>query len=571
MYASYSRASVAKPRARAPLHVPRSALQAAAALLIVFMLQASIAARRDSVTIDEFSQVPVGLYMLRTGDFSLDPINPPLTRMIAALPLLFTSPVLNAPPDTAHWGLGYVFMQQNRGDYQAIFVRARSMMIVFTSLLGAIVFVWAAQLYGVSAGLAALTLFAFSPDMLAYAHLATLDMSGALGATATAYATWRMLERPSTRSAVILGVALGIATLLKLSGGVLIGTAVLGVLVCALSERTVGRRSVPWARLLGISGLVALLTLNVGYGFQGTCASLSAAHLDPNGILAGLRHALPWLRIPIPLPLINGVDEVLNSGKQQQPSYFLAGELSSQGWWYYHLAAFALKTSVPLLVGTLLAVALWCAGKGRGRREYCVFIPVFLIFLANTLFNSLQIGVRHVLSVYPLVFIAVSPWIVAALQARTRGTRGALLAVTAGVGLLWFVAGSLWVAPRYLQYFNELAGGPDGGHRFLIDSNIDWGQDLIRLHEYMDQRGLPVVNLAYFGRVDPSVYGIHFVPLERGRSHGPTVVSATFLMGRPYFWYLDGQMRWVPPRTYTWLQQSQPVARVGSMFVFDLP
>lgn len=570
MCASYWHASVAKPRARDPLLIPRSATLAAAVLLIIFVLQAWIAARRDSVTIDEFSQVPVGLHMLRTGDFSLDPINPPLTRMIAALPLLLSSPVLNAPADTAHWGLGYVFMQQNRGDYQAIFVRARSMMIVFTSLLGGLVFVWAAQLYGVSAGLAALTLFAFSPNMLAYAHLATLDMSGALGATATAYATWRMLERPTARSAVILGVALGIATLLKLSGGVLIGTVILGVLVCAWSERGVGHRSVPWARLLCLSGLVALLTLNAGYGFQGTCAPLSAARLDPNGTLAALRNALPWLRIPVPLPLLNGVDEVLNSGKQQQPAYFLAGELSSQGWWYYHLAAFGLKTSVPLLVSTVWALAMWCAGKGRGRREYCVFIPVLLIFLANTVFNSLQIGVRHVLSVYPLLFIAVSPWIVAALQARTRGAGGALLAATAGAGLLWFVAGSLWVAPRYLQYFNELAGGPDGGHRFLIDSNIDWGQDLIRLHEYMDHRALSVVNLAYFGRVDPGVYGIRFVPLERG-SHGPTVISATFLMGRPYFWYLGGQMRWVPPRTYTWLQQYQPVARVGSMFVFDLP
>ena len=571
MCASCWHISVANPQPRAVFPIPRRAVLAAGVLLLIFVIQACIAARRDSVTIDEFSQVPVGLYMLRTGDFSLDPINPPLTRMIAALPLWLRPPVFNPPPNTSHWGMGYVLMEQNRQDYQAIFVRARDAMIVFTGLLGALVFVWAAQLYGWHAGLAALTLFAFSPNMLAYAHLATLDMSGALGATATAYATWRMLERPSVRSAVLLGVTLGIATLLKLSGVVLIGTVVLGVLVCARRERGVRRRPALWARLLFVSGLIALLTLNAGYGFQGTCASLSVAHLAANGALAALRTACPWLRIPLPLPLLNGVDEVLNSGKQLQPAYFLAGELSSQGWWYYHLAAFALKTSVPLLLCALWAAAVWCAGKGRGRREYCVFIPLILIFLANALFNSLQIGVRHVLSAYPLVFIAASPWIVAALQARTRGAGGALLAAASAAGLLWFVAGSLWVAPRYLQYFNEIAGGPNGGHRFLIDSNIDWGQDLIRLREYMDQRALRVVNLAYFGRVDPAVYGISFVPLERERAHGPTVVSASFLMGRPYFLYLGGQMRWVPPRTYTWLQQYQPVARVGSLFVVDLP
>lgn len=104
----------------------------------------------------------------------------------------------------------------------------------------------------------------------------------------------------------------------------------------------------------------------------------------------------------------------------------------------------------------------------------------------------------------------------------------------------------------------------------LVDSNVDWGQDLIRLREYMDAEGLDRINLAYFGRVDPRVYRISFAPLEPGRSLGPTAVSATFLMGRPYFWFLGGGMRWVKPGTYTWLQRATPVARVGAMFVYDL-
>ena len=140
----------------------------------------------------------------------------------------------------------------------------------------------------------------------------------------------------------------------------------------------------------------------------------------------------------------------------------------------------------------------------------------------------------------------------------------------AGV-LAWTAAGTLAVGPRYLQYFNEAAGGPDRGHRVLIDSNIDWGQDLIRLREYMDANHVDTVALAYFGRVDPAVYGIRYTGLDRGVSHGKAVVSASFLMGRPYFWILGGRMRWVPARTYEWLQGYKPVARVGSMFVYDLP
>jgi hypothetical protein len=555
--------------------MPPAAKLAALVLLSVFIVQAAIAAHRDSVTIDEFVHLPVGLYILRTGDFTVDAINPPLARMLAAASLL-SEPLTFAPsPGTPHWVMGYLFMQNNAAAYQAIFVRARMLMIGFTSLLGVLVFAWARQLYGWKAGTYALGLFAFAPDMLAHAHLVTLDMSGALGSTATMYATWRLLERPSVRAAAVTGAALGVATLLKLSGVALVASVLASILVHAVWEGRSGRqRSSPrWRAMLYVVvvGLVSLAVLNGGYEFSGTFAPLSSASLSPEGTLATLSAACPWLRLPLPQPLIIGIDQVMTTGKGLEPQYFLAGQLSSDGWWWYHLAAFALKSPIPLLVLSLCTVCLWCAGKSRGRREYCLFLPILFTFAANSLFNSLQIGVRHILPVYPLLFIAVSPWIVAALERRRASRHGRLAALAAAAGLSWYVGGSLWVAPRYLQYFNELAGGPEGGHRFLIDSNIDWGQDLIRLREYMSQHALPAVNLAYFGRVHPGVYGIRFVPLEKGQSHGPTVVSASFLMGRPYFWYQDGQLRWVHARAYSWLQQYRPVARVGSMFVFDLP
>jgi len=146
-----------------------------------------------------------------------------------------------------------------------------------------------------------------------------------------------------------------------------------------------------------------------------------------------------------------------------------------------------------------------------------------------------------------------------------------LPAAAASIALLWTATGTLQVSPRYLQFFNEAAGGDENGHRMLIDSNIDWGQDLIRLREYLVENNIEGVALAYFGRVHPAVYGIKFTALERGVSHGKAVVSASFLMGRPYFWYRGGKMGWVPARTYEWLRAHKPVARVGSMFVFDLP
>ena len=140
----------------------------------------------------------------------------------------------------------------------------------------------------------------------------------------------------------------------------------------------------------------------------------------------------------------------------------------------------------------MLLLALGCLAHallrgGMGPREYALWIPIALIFLSNTLFNSLQIGVRHALPAYPLLFIAISPRVACLLAGWKRGGRAAALAAAAAFLLAWHAAGTLAVAPRYLQFFNELAGGAEGGHRWLIDSNIDWGQDLIRLREYLQR------------------------------------------------------------------------------------
>ena len=532
-----------------------------------FAAQAWLAAQRDSVTIDEFVHLPVGLHALATGDLSLDPINPPHTRMLAALPVLLAAPAFAPPPGASGWELGYHLMQANAERYHGLFLPARAMVIALTLLLGVVVAFWASELYGATCGLVAAFLFAFSPAMLAHGHLVTLDASGALGFTATAWAAWHLIGRASLRAALATGAVLGIASLLKLSGFVLVAVVFAVVAVRTLRERD--RTGLRWAGLLVIAMATATLVINAGYGFAGTFAPLARAQLAEGGALAQMREAAPWIRLPLPLSFVDGIDMVMNVGKQNEPSYFLAGELSSGGWWYYHLAAFALKTSLPVLLLALGCFVHALLRGGMGPREYALWLPIVLIFLFNTLFNSLQIGVRHALPAYPLLFIAISPRVAFLLAGWKRGGRATALAAAATLLLAWHAVGTLAAAPRYLQFFNELAGGAEGGHRWLIDSNIDWGQDLIRLREYLQHERIDAVSLAYFGRVNPNVYGIRFSPLERD-SRGIAVISATFLMGRPYLWYLGGRMRWVPAQTYAWLRDREPIARVGSMFVYRL-
>jgi hypothetical protein len=198
---------------------------------------------------------------------------------------------------------------------------------------------------------------------------------------------------------------------------------------------------------------------------------------------------------------------------------------------------------------------------------------IIAVFVANAMFNSRLLGVRHLLPAYPLIFIAVAPLFAAPIRRWLEGVRDprAAAAATASVaGLAWCLVANLTVAPRYIQYFNEIAGGPMRGHRWLIDSNLDWGQDLIRLREYMDARGIDQIHLAYFGTVHPGIYDIHFVPLERG-ARGTAAVSVSFLMGRPYYWYRGEEMAWIEAGNYTWLQEHEPIDRVGAMFIYELP
>jgi len=551
----------------------RTARLIAAAFLCAFVAQAAIAARRDSVTIDEFLYLPIGLHALTTGDFRQDPINPHLTSMIAALPLLVRQPVFAPAPGTAVWGFGYYFLQANASNYHALYFLPRLMIVLLGVATAVLAASWARRLYGPREALLVLFLFAFSPSLLAHAHLVTHDMAGTFGFVAALYTAWLFLERPDMRRAALLGAVLGAVNLLKLSAFVLTAIVAVLCLVRALGERRSAPSLARWASLMALMAATALLVLNAGYGFDGTLARLGAAQLAPSGKLAAVAAWAPWLRLPLPTPFLSGIDMVLEVGKGHEPSYFLMGELSADGWWYYHLAAFAAKCPLPLLGAATLALAAWLAGRSRGLRDYCLFVPVVMVFAANSAFNSLNIGERHVLPVYPLLFVGSSPWLVSALEMwpRAASRRARATAAAAAVALVWYAGATLAIAPRYLQFFNEAAGGVERGHHVLIDSNLDWGQDLVRLREYMSERHVDAVALAYFGRVDPAVYGVRYTPLERGVSKGIAVVSASFLMGRPYFWILGGRVRWVPARTYTWLQDLEPIDRIGSMFVYRLP
>lgn len=539
------------------------------ALLLLLLAQVAIAAWRDSVTVDEAAHLPLGLYFWQTLDFEADPINPPLGRMLAALPVAGDGLAVDPELGRLHWRLANDFMQRHRAAYHWTFFKARWMTIWWLLLLAGLVYRFARELCGPAAAQATLFLFVLTPDLLAHGHLVTLDVLGALGFVATLYGTWRLTRQLSWSRAALLGLGLGLANAVKLWNVVLVPLVI--ALLAIHYWRSGQGRAV--ASRLAVAFAIALVILGASYAGSGLLKPWRAIAWHEGGPFAQVAKSLPGLRLPLPAPYLRGVDRVLTAGGESNaPLYFLAGKLSAEGWWYYHPLAFALKTPIALLI--LIGWGLFaCCRQPRHppHRRLLLFagLPAAVVFAANMFFNSQPIGVRHVLVATTLLLIPAG----AALAGSLAGKEGRRGERRRAGGLLlagWLLVSTLAVAPRYLQFVNLMGGGANGGHRWLSDSNIDWGQDFLRLRDYAESRRLDRLVVVAASQVDPAVYGL---PVAEGPSSPGDVlaVSSSFVVGRPYFTVQNGQVTWLHPGQLEWLQEMTPIDRVGSFFIYKLP
>jgi len=196
-------------------------------------------------------------------------------------------------------------------------------------------------------------------------------------------------------------------------------------------------------------------------------------------------------------------------------------------------------------------------------------LPVVTLFLATSQ-SSVDIGVRHVLPVYPFLFVLASRF--ATVQFQRRGLASALTSVS----LSFTIFSSVRIAPHQLAYFNEIIGGPGQGYRYLVDSNLDWGQDLKNLKAYMDKEKLPIIYLSYFGSAPPSYYDIRYQyvpgtwPLKWPPVDEPMPPAAPRKILAVSVNNLQDVFAPEQP-LFRWLRTSKPIAKIGySIFVYDL-
>jgi hypothetical protein len=625
---------------------PRSARIVALLVLGAFVALCAHGLRWDSPTVDEFAHLPAGYYYLKTGNFQLYDLNPPLPRLLCALPLLALAPRVNTAAELRDsgwypWVFGTDFMRRNADRYQEIFLLGRLPVVALGVVLGLLVWRWAARLHGEPAGLVALAWYALCPSVVAHAHLATTDLCFALAVTAALYLFQRWLRRPGLGALAGAGVALGLVQLSKFSGVLLYPVLLLltavamvrmpGAAAAASGEpEAAGEAGAPeaagpeaeeaagalraaaagsaapgapgipgipvlpggpgaaelaatpglarrWELCAGLAGifLLSLLVLDAGYLFHGVGARAGDLH-GRSHLLSGVLALLPaWLRLPLPASYLHGFDSIQLINEQGEFPTWFCGRWLAGGTILYYPLTLLLKTPLPLLVAWIAAP--WVRRRARGAEEQpaepapqsgraleeaFLWLPALVLLAVFSLGSRVSYGIRYLLPILPLACIYASrlvPWVLR----QGRAVRGAGLAL-----LLAYPPSVLLATPDTISYFNLLAGGR--GDRYLIDSNLDWGQGLERLRAYLDREHLPGIALAYFGHVDPALYGIRY-RLPDPHRPGLAAVSVNFLHGYPYVTDIAGHMVPVPADAYTWIAQHPRRADLGGgLFVFEI-
>jgi len=514
------------------------------------------ASRYDSATMDEQNHITRGLAYLRTGSLRLNRIHPPLINIISAIPLALDHRI-TLPLNGQGWANSYLDLfalellwQSNDGP--SMVRTARIPIMVLAALLAVIVFAWASEMYGRPAGIVAMALAVFCPNILAHGHLATNDLGAACFITLALYTFWRFLQSPTWKRGAISAVALTLALGSKFSalflvpvfGMIFVTDAVIGP-----GEHRQIKRLKQVAVIAAVGCGIIFVLIWALYGFK-----------TGTPVEGGVK-------VPVS-SYLEGLEEVRLRLSKGNPT-FLLGKYSPTGWWYFFPVVFAFKTPLPTLIMIVAGMVQvyrfkdWCNGA-------FLMIPV-LVYFGMSIVSPMDIGYRHLLPVLPLLFILASR-----AAPSSFGLKGWPSLAVVGL-LLWLAAEAVLVAPHYLAYFNEAVGGPSNGYQVLADSNLDWGQDLTGLRDYMSRNGIESVKLSYFGSTPPEAYGIKYEQLISYPRHmfataqdlrillhpppGVYAISATNLQG----------VMFPDHHFFQWFKDQKPDAVIGhSIFVYKV-
>ncbi len=527
---------------------------------------------------DEQNHIARGLAFVRTGDPRLSLEHPPLINGWSALPLLALNGIdlplddpswQREPPQTYWYDFATrLFWEINTPRVPTMVFMARLPIILLTILLAALVQRFGAQLWHEKAGFVSAALLLFDPNIIAHGRYSTTDLGGTFGLTVMAFGLWRLftVEEPTfstpsfrrrQKSIFLAGLCMGIAFSSKLS---MLGFVPIFAVVALLpifpnwSWRTAGQR-------LGAFVAAGLLSIGVVwaiFGFEW-------------GNFWFLDERFAWLnQYSAPMPTFwAGIERIMMATGDGRPTYLL-GAFYNTGVPLYFPIAFLVKTPLVTLMLFIIAILTLLAKRTTRGRAFYLLIPTIFYF-GTTTQSGLNIGYRHLLPILPLLYLLIGG--ITPRRFRHEGMttrRGFVVLLAISAAMITAVR----VSPHYVGYFNWTVG-QENGWQVLHDSNIDWGQDLMRLRNWMDENEIEKVKLSYFGSADPTLY-LPYDPLPGNPRHldlwtvppfdiadperGVYAISVQSLIG------VVGQ-EWTHDR-FAFFRAREPDARVGSIWVY---
>jgi hypothetical protein len=515
--------------------------------------------------------------------------------MLAALPLLAMDVkdprALNAfdnhPPKSDVGDPAAVRVAQKMlfvdNDADTLFLYAKLPMVALALLLGGFVYLWSREIFGPVAAIASALFYAFDPNILAHSSVIQTDLPFAAFFFIGTYFFYRTLNHSTWKNLLLTVLCFGLTAITKhsfpavfLIGG---GLGLMSVIFsqphgCGIgATRTIFSRwtkgAIVGATLLGAS-ITAYLFIWAAYGFRFHATPGVGQPLHLNQSMSENSFFQAWVKMfndyhIFPEAWTYGQLFVL---KRLSRVGYLLGEISDRGFWLYFLIVFFVKTPLVTLALSLVAVGRSFFERKNHLCQFFLLIPV-AVYFSLAVGSGLNIGVRHILPIYPFLFVLIGGTAAQLWNHKTWLKRGLMLFLGA-----YYLFSSFSIYPHYFAFFNELAGGPKNGHRVLLDSNLDWGQDLKGLKRWMEDTEVKKINFLYFGKADPQYYGIDafYLPgswVIRDSSDGELpsylAISANFLYGGKLF-LTEQELEFL--RSF---QLGEPVANIGySILVYKL-
>jgi hypothetical protein len=500
------------------------------ALIAIFMAANIYEMRRQSCSSDEVVHLPAGYTYLVKRDFRLNPEHPPLLKELCALPLLFMQPKADfsdpnwlQPSAMSQSEFGFKFLYSNPPRADQFLFWGRLPIVLLSAWLGFFVFRWAQQLYGSTAGLLALSLYAFCPNVIAHSHFVTTDMGVTAFLTISFFNLWQFLQKGKMRRLCFSGLSMGAALASKYSALFLLPV---GLFFLWGFFRPISPPSMESKKNSNKFPAMKMGNWQDRAGdFWRKLFRLNRSKLKVVMIFLGLALLvvqLSYLGSLNPSLYIRGAIQV-NANHNPFYDYYMNGDFKAGGWGGYFLLAFLVKATAPfiilLFVRLIFLLTNW---ETDWRASMFLMVPSVVLFIAVSVFADCM-GVRYVLPGFPLMMVFSS------------GSYNFLKKKTAFFciwGLLsWHIISSIASFPYSLSYFNEFVGGPSKGIYWLDDSNVDWGQELKGVKRYMDANGIKIITLFSFSPFDnPNYYGINQTGLTTFNPNSPPsgiyVVSA---------------------------------------------